>query len=313
MGQTATDVEVIPRAHPEGTIAIVPVMSLVDAKARLAQFRAFVAEELHEGEDYGLIPGVKQKSLWKPGADKLCWLYGLTPTFPEVIRTINWKKNLFDYEVLCRLINKRDGSIVGEAWGCCSSMEKKYRFRKAERRCPKCGAEAIRRGKTQGVNPSPQWYCAKNAGGCGKNFSIADPTICSQEERLIENDDLPSVKNTILRMAEKRAYVAAVVAATASSGIFSPGGAREVDVEKRASEHRVSVAGTHQKLVEIAGRKILPSHQAAELESWLKKAHTAAELTDMLVKVEAIVLDDQLQRGKPSDPSDISKRDIAWQ
>src|SRR5688572_15251827 len=34
-----------------------------------------------EGEDYGVIPGTKKPTLLKPGAEKICNVYGLVPSF----------------------------------------------------------------------------------------------------------------------------------------------------------------------------------------------------------------------------------------
>ena len=58
-----------------------PVMNLAVAKRRLAEFQEFVKDYLKEGEDFGIIPGTPKPTLLKPGADKLCELYGLADSY----------------------------------------------------------------------------------------------------------------------------------------------------------------------------------------------------------------------------------------
>ena len=122
-----------------GLLSLSPVMDLKLAKARLAEFQQFVAEYMVPEEDFGIIPGTNKPTLLKPGADKLCELYGLADTYQIMAQISDWDKNLFEYEIKCTLINKRDGSVVSEGMGCCNSFEGKYRWRDARRICPQCG------------------------------------------------------------------------------------------------------------------------------------------------------------------------------
>lgn len=199
-----------------------PVMDLQTAKARLLEFQQFVKFYLKDGEDYGIIPGTPKPTLLKPGADKLCELYGLADTYPDsrIHRTEDWTKDppLFDYEVTCVLIHKSAGFVVGEGMGSCNSYEGKYRWRDASRKCPKCSKETIIKGKEE---YGGGWLCFAKKGGCGAKFLDADPTIMSQNVGRIANPDIADIKNTILKMAKKRAKIDATIAATRSSGIFT--------------------------------------------------------------------------------------------
>lgn len=193
-----------------------PVMDLTVAKERLAQFQEFVKFYLIESEDYGTIPGVKKPSLWKSGADKLCELYGLEETYTELRVTENWETGLFDYTIHCAL--SRNGQVRGVGVGSCSSYESKYRYRDAQRKCPNCGQETIIKGKDE---YGGGWLCWAKRGGCGAKFSEQASEIVGQLVGKVTNPDMADVKNTIIKMAKKRAKIDATLAATRSSGIFT--------------------------------------------------------------------------------------------
>lgn len=85
----------------------------------------FVKLQMSEGTDYGIIPNTNGKpTLLKPGAEKLCRLFNLSPTF-EIIHSItDFDKPLFHYHYRCTLY--RHGEVAGQGEGCCNSKEKKY-------------------------------------------------------------------------------------------------------------------------------------------------------------------------------------------
>lgn len=207
---------------PSAELMLMPVMDLQVAKARLKEFQEFVNEYMKKDEDYGLIPGIDKPSLFQPGADKLSELYGLAPTFPDerTIRNVDWSLTpaLFDYEVTCVLVSKRTGMVVAEGKGSCSSYEAKYRWRDQKKKCPLCQAEAIIKGKEE---YGGGWLCWAKREGCGGKFKDGDPAIEAQKTGRIPNEDIADIKNTILKMAQKRAKIAAVLCATRSSGVFT--------------------------------------------------------------------------------------------
>jgi hypothetical protein len=230
MATQETTHEIIPPEHTQAlarvsqsdqdSLVLMPVMNLQVAKQRLDEFQGFVKGYMVEGEDYGKIPGVAKPSLFKPGAEKLKELYGLTDTYPEdrIRRVENFDTGFFFYEVTCVLTSKKTGAVVAEGKGSCNSFESRYRFRNAERKCPKCHKEAIIKGKEE---YGGGWLCWKKKNGCGAQFDINDPAILGQEAGKVENDNFYDVMNTILKMACKRAMVPAVISATRSSGIFT--------------------------------------------------------------------------------------------
>ena len=94
-----------------------PVMDVAMARERLMQFQQFVKEYLVEGEDFGTIPSTPKPTLYKPGADKLCELYGLADEYEVTQRTEDFDKGLFDYEVKCILVRKPEMTLVSSGLG----------------------------------------------------------------------------------------------------------------------------------------------------------------------------------------------------
>jgi len=197
-----------------------PVMSLQLAKQRLKEFQEFVKEYLVEDEDYGKIPGTPKPTLYKPGADKLCELYGLSDSYEIVDKVEDFSMNppLFDYTIRCTLTRMRTQLPVSSGLGSCNSYEGKYRWRESQRLCPACHKPAIIKGKEE---YGGGYICFAKKGGCGAKFTDDDPSITKQAIGKVENDDVATLKNTILKMAKKRAKVDATLAATRSSGIFT--------------------------------------------------------------------------------------------
>jgi hypothetical protein len=203
---------------PQELEYLTPVMDLETAKKRLEEFQQFVKSYLAYGEDYGRIPGTQKDTLLKPGADKLAELYGLSDTYREDRVIEDWEKRppLFDYRITCVL--KRRGQVITEAAGSCSSYESKYKYREQLRICPTCGKDTIIKGKKE---YGSGWLCFAKKGGCGAKFPDNHPKIASQTVGRVPNPDIADLKNTVLKMAYKRAKVAATIAATRSSGIFT--------------------------------------------------------------------------------------------
>jgi len=172
--------------------------------------------------DYGIIPGTKQKTLLNPGADKLNNLFGLVPRFRTTKSIEDWTgeshggEPLFHYEVTCSLF--RGEFLMGEGVGSANSWEKKYRYRKSERVCPACGQAAIIKGKEQ---YGGGWLCFKKKGGCGATFKDGDKVIEDQETGHKANPEIFDLTNSILKIANKRAKIAATLNATSAHEFFT--------------------------------------------------------------------------------------------
>lgn len=115
--------------------------------------RELIARTLKEGRDYGLVPGAKKNSLWKPGAERIAVAFGCFPRYRIVEGdadhdrpvTYSYKKwnnkhkgdrtfelkegqslGLYRYVIECQLVHRASNQVIGEGVGSCSTMESKY-------------------------------------------------------------------------------------------------------------------------------------------------------------------------------------------
>lgn len=207
------ELQVVPNAsieRPSSGLAL----SFAEMAMRVTQLDQFYREVMQDGTDYGKIPGTDKPTLYQPGAQLLDQIFGYVPTF-EVTRSsvIDWDRPIpfFHYVILCRLISRRSGETVAEGIGSCNSHEDKYRWRNAKPACPDCGKELFR------SKQNPEWFCWRSRGGCGTTVALNAAGPAGK----VENEDTASLENTISKMAQKRAHVAATLNATGASRIFT--------------------------------------------------------------------------------------------
>lgn len=199
-----------------------PIMSITTAVQRFKVIEQATKELMEEGEDFGTIPGAKKPSLFKPGAEKLNNLFGLVPTYEQLHTVEDWTgtdhagEPFFYYRVKCIL--RRGDIVIGEGEGSCNSWESKYRYRNSERECPQCGKATIIKGKAE---YGGGWLCYAKKGGCGTKFAENDPVIGEQLVGKVANPDIFDLVNTVLKMANKRAQIAATLNATGASRFFT--------------------------------------------------------------------------------------------
>lgn len=168
-----------------------------------------------EGEHWGTIPGVKKPTLFKAGAEKLLLLFRLDPQY-ESAETRDGKH--LSVTTTCTLYHIPTGQRFGSGMGSCSTMESKYAYREGKYACPHCGSDAVIRGKAEFGGG---WLCWQKRGGCGAKFDQDDHSITSQPIGRVPNEDIADSYNTVLKMANKRALVAAVLNVTAASDVFT--------------------------------------------------------------------------------------------
>lgn len=191
-------------------------LSVQDVQAQVNLIQHVMRQVMKKDEHYGVIPGTGTKpTLLKAGAEKLCLTFRLDPQYESTERydgvhlTIKSK---------CTLYHIPTGQRFGSGEGSCSTRESKYAYRNAARKCPNCGAEAIIKGKEE---YGGGWLCFAKKGGCGAKFLEKDDQITSQTVGRVPNEDVADQYNTVLKMANKRSLVAAVLNATAASDIFT--------------------------------------------------------------------------------------------
>lgn len=216
---------------------LLPALSMAGAVERFNAVATFASRVLRVNVDYGVIPGTgtvkdadgKEKpryTLLKPGAEKLTTFFGLSVRFQILEKVEDWMgattggSPFFYYLYRCQLW--RDDMLVAESDGSCNSRETKYRYRQADRLCPQCGTANIKRSKQQDRRgQEPGWYCYAKIGGCGAQFDARDPLIIDQQTGRTDNLDVADQVNTIQKMAQKRALVAATLLAVNASEFFT--------------------------------------------------------------------------------------------
>lgn len=205
----------------DSDLSLSMVVTAEEMKQRRQELQEYVRDYLVEGEDFGVIPGTPKPTLYKPGAEKLCDVYGLQRLVRVTERVEDWESGFFHYEVQADLVSMRTGITIAQGVGSCNSKEARYRWRTMARTCPHCGKETIIKGKAEFGGG---WICWKKEGksdGCGAKFDDDATAITAQVAGKVENDDPYTMVNTFLKMAKKRAMVDAVLSATRSSGIFT--------------------------------------------------------------------------------------------
>lgn len=222
----------IVRVEPESYDGLRMVVSPAEATRRLQELQAFVQKSMVKDIDYGIIPGTGDKpTLYQPGAQKLAEIYGFTHRFEPVETVKDWERGFFYFEYRCVLVSRRNGQMIGEGIGSCNSRESKYAGRwvplgdvppgmKADQLQKRSGARWVFQSEIPaGVNPATlekqQRKSKKPPHKPYDVFKVVD------DQYLIPNSDPYSLVNTLQKMAAKRAYIHAVIAATRSSGILT--------------------------------------------------------------------------------------------
>lgn len=231
---------------------VVPMMSVERAVDRYRDMAHFAGEVLKEGIDYGTIPGVNKPALFKAGAEKITTFFGLSVEMEIIHKVEDWTgvdhggEPLFHYTARGYL--SKNGQVIATADGSCNSWESKYRWRWVpEHELPEGVNKAAlkRRGgaisefgfavdkaETGGKygKPAEYWQKFKDAIENGTAREIQKETRSGQSYKAweiadtqyrIPSDDVYSLVNTILKMAEKRAFVAVTLLGTSASEFYT--------------------------------------------------------------------------------------------
>ena len=192
-------------------------LSVTEVKAQVLKVQDLMHDLMQENVHYGRsFPGDEKKNLLKPGADKLCFMFRLRPDFTQEIKDL--PNGHMEILTRCQIYHIESGNKIAEGVGFASTMETKYRWRNAARKCPTCGKETIIKGKEE---YGGGWICYGKKGGCGMKFADDDQSITGQAFGKVENSDIADTYNTVIKMSKKRAYVDATITACAASDIFS--------------------------------------------------------------------------------------------
>ncbi|HHU23255.1 MAG TPA: hypothetical protein GXZ52_07590 [Clostridiales bacterium] len=114
-------------AQIPNNLAIIDTVEISQVQAtmnKITQFQQVIQKTLHQGHDFGIIPGTDKPTLLKPGAEKILMMMGLQSEFEIVDSTRDFEKGFFQYQVRCRLL--KGDMVITEGLGACNTREKKY-------------------------------------------------------------------------------------------------------------------------------------------------------------------------------------------
>lgn len=111
----------------QNSLAIIDMVEIQQVQAtmnKISQFQQVIQKTLHQGHDFGVIPGTDKPTLLKPGAEKILMMMGLRSEFEIADSTRNFEKGFFQYQVRCKLL--KGDVLITEGLGSCNTREKKY-------------------------------------------------------------------------------------------------------------------------------------------------------------------------------------------
>ena len=176
---------------------------------RVQRIREVQAKVMKDGVDYGTIQGCGDKpTLLKPGAETLLLAFEMAAVPDQLTIQDLGNEDEVRYRVVTPIVHVPTGRVCGHGVGECSSMEEKYKWRKAV-----CQEEWE---ETDPDRRRVKW--AKSRDGAYQVSQV--------------RTNKADVANTVLKMGKKRSLVDGALTVTAASRIFTQ------DVEDMPEELR---------------------------------------------------------------------------
>ncbi len=226
------------------------------------QLKEFVARVLVDGVHYDLIPGTKKKSLLQEGARQLALHFNLATTGDVCV--IQHAHEHREVRAKCEV--SRHGSHICEREAVCSTFETKYRYR------TETTGEAV---------PGDYWKKGKPADMLGGEDYFPRKV---EGHWLIYHQipvkNVPDNWHTVHIMAQKRAYVAAIITATAAGDLFAADPTDtdgETTTQRAARNQRRATRAPDEPSAESNDRRVVllakledvaQSGESALLEAW---------------------------------------------
>lgn len=218
-------------------------------RERQMQLQQFVENCMVEGLHYGRVVGDKD-TLLKPGGELLLQWYGLEPEFTLMEREMDWgdatTEPIFYFRYRCQLT--LNGKRVGDGMGSANSREPKYRYRWMDYIPPGIDEALCETRTTKAEVFEWQYQKRETTGQYGKPDSfwkvfdeaIENETIQKFEKEKpwkagefdtalrvdavkyrVPNPDIADYINTVEKMAQKRAFMQAILMAAGASQFFT--------------------------------------------------------------------------------------------
>lgn len=173
-------------------------LTAVDIRQRVNTIQEVMQAVMKKDVHYGIIPGCKKPSLYKPGSEVLLATFQIATSIQVEDCSTD---DCIRYRVRVIGTHAPSGVVVGEGIGECSSNEEKYKWRKAY---------------------DEEWNATPETRRRVKHGKYKDRQVRTEPA---------DVANTILKMAKKRAQIDMTLTATGASDCF------EQDVEDLPEEY----------------------------------------------------------------------------
>jgi len=254
-------VEIKSRALAESTAH--SMITVGEIAARQKMLDELIEKQFVKDLHYGRIPGTAKDTLYQPGAQLFNTMFQVFPKYEKQVEYL--QNNHINVVSVCTL-NTLEGKLVGSGCGSCSSMESKYRYVNEMENTGQMippeywkhwktdpeKAQMILGGKgfTKKKAEDGQWYVFKSSGK-------------------VERADIADVWNTILKIANKRAYVDATNNTWALSGRFT----QDINDPEDQPEEKPEAAKTFQKESSKAKPKQETSKTMQPIKGWAEFDH----------------------------------------
>jgi hypothetical protein len=171
-----------------------PMLSITDIRQQVQALQELLRSVMKPDVHYGILPGCTEPCLYKAGAEQICSMFRLAvkPLIEDLSSPTEAR-----YRIHAEFTHIPSGRYLGKGVGECSSAEEKYAWRAAV--CPEEWKE------TPESDRRMKWKKGRD----GKSYTVAQVAINTAD-----------VRNTVLKMAVKRAVVDGVLRVTACSDIF---------------------------------------------------------------------------------------------
>jgi hypothetical protein len=242
-------------------------LSIASVKEQINLIQQLMKDVMRENEHFGIIPGCKNPSLLKAGAEKILFIFHLVADISGDDVPYDLGNGHREYRIKVKLFNSR-GELRGVGVGSCSTMETKFRYR--------TGPVEL----TDTVIPKEYWDLRKSDPGkaqaiIGKGYvpkkNEAGVWVAAIQGERVEHDNPADYYNTCLKVAHKRAKVSATLATTAASDIFTQDVEDMVENGEKFDQKKAAFSSTLKK----------PQEKTPASENSLKQKFLAAmdELT----------------------------------
>jgi hypothetical protein len=215
-------------------------LTAADVRAQVNLMQDVMQEVMQKDTHYGVIPGTKQPSLYKAGAEKIMSTFRLAAD-PEVEQL--GADGEVHYRVKVRILSA-SGNFLGAGIGECSSTEDKYAWRAA--------------------------LCDEEFDDTPENRRRIKYAKCQgkvEKKKQIRTNPA-DVSNTVLKMAKKRGLIDAVLTVTAASDLFTQ------DIEDLPAEYVAEMVETTRPSKHASA----PPPDSPERQAAIKEAMDVASL-----------------------------------